>query len=93
MSVVGADPYMMHDPVTNSYYCYATGDNRHNHFLIYHSFDLIHYDFVGYAYNDLDEKNWGRTWFWAPEVYYNPNNKLYYLFYSAKVNKDLIKKY
>lgn len=92
-AVIGADPFIMFDPVSNSYYCYTTGDNKHQHFLIYHTVDLIHFDFVGYAYDDLSENNWGRDWFWAPECYYNPHNKLYYIFYSAKVNYDLVEKY
>ena len=92
-AVLGADPFIMFDPVSSLYYCYATGDEGHNHFLIYKSKDLVHYKFIGYAYNDLDESNWGRDWYWAPECYYNPNNHLYYLFYSAKVNFDLVEKY
>ena len=31
-----------------------------------------------------DPKQWGNDWFWAPEVYFNPRTRLYYMFYAAR---------
>ena len=27
---------------------------------------------------------WGNDWFWAPEVYFNPRTRLYFMFYAAR---------
>lgn len=91
-SVIGADPYVLKDPKSGKYFCYATGGDDKTPFLIYSSEDLIHWSFIG---NGLSrEKNdWGKGWFWAPEVYYNPNNDHYYMFYSALVRDDLVGKF
>lgn len=88
-----ADPCVMFDPISKSYFCYATYDDEHLHFEILESIDLINWKKVGFALNDLDKNNWGSSWFWAPECYYNPYNNYYYLLYSAKVLPNLVGKY
>lgn len=91
-SVVGADPYVMKDPVSGHYYCYCTGNSDETPFYIYQGDDLLHWKEVGYGL-DRSKNDWGRGWFWAPEVYYNPNNGYYYMFYSSLVRKDLVDEY
>ena len=80
--VIGADPNVFFDPKSGLYYVIATKDDGHLHFVIYESKDLINWKEVGYALDDRDDNNWGSDWFWAPECYYNPNNRYYYLFYK-----------
>lgn len=92
MNVIGADPFVMKDPKTGTYYAYATGDEDIEHFIIYKSKDLHNWEKVGFAYHE-DEMCWGKDWFWAPECYYNPHNEHYYLFYSARVKLELTTKY
>jgi len=73
-----ADPFiLLHD---NEYYAYGTsGDDG---FDVYYSDDLIHWQ--KHHELALDRINsFGDRWFWAPEVYYNAENKKFYLYYSA----------
>lgn len=91
--VVGADPYVLYDEVSGNYYCYATGGSNNKSFFIYKSKDLINWVFINYALDLTHPNIWGKDWFWAPECYYNPNNKHYYLFYSARVKDELTEKY
>ena len=91
--VFGADPYVFRDPTSGLFYCVATRDEGHLHFVIYESKDLLNWKQVGYALDDRDKNNWCSDWFWAPECYYNPNNGYYYLFYSAKTLPTLVEKY
>ena len=91
--VISADPYVLFDEKTDTYYCYSTNDGVNKAFSIHKSKNLLDWEFVDYAL-DLNHKNiWGKDWFWAPECYYNPNNQHYYLFYSARVKDDLAHKY
>lgn len=90
--VVGADPFVMLDPVSKKYYCYATGNTLEKPFLIYESDDLNNWSFVSYGL-DRSINDWGKDWFWAPECYYNPNNGYYYMFYSAIVKDELLEEY
>lgn len=90
--VIGADPFVMYDPVSKAYYCYATGNPDETPFIVYKSLDLVSWTEVGHGLS-REKNDWGKGWFWAPEVYYNPNNGHYYMFYSALVRDDLIEKY
>ena len=95
MNCVGADPFVFFDPKSKLYYIYATGDKddgSEKAFIIYKTKDLTHLEFVGYAL-DVKHKQWGKNWFWAPIVLFNPNNNLYYMFYSARVKDELLEKY
>ncbi len=91
-SVIGADPYVMQDPVSGHYFCYCTGNSDDKPFIIYQSDDLLQWKEVGYGL-DRSRNDWGKGWFWAPEVYYNKNNKHYYMFYSSLVKDELVRKY
>ena len=95
MNCRGADPFIFFDPKSQLYYIYATDDredDKGHTFIIYKTSDLTHLEYVGYAL-DINYKRWGKNWFWAPIVLFNPNNDLYYLFYSARVQDDLLEKY
>lgn len=95
MNCRGADPYIMFDPRSHFYYIYSTDsvkDHEGHTFIIYKTKDLTHLEYVGYAL-DIKYNQWGKDWFWAPIVIYNPNNDLYYMFYSARVKDELLEKY
>ena len=95
MNCLGADPFIFFDPQSKLYYIYATDDSKDKEgktFIIYKTKDLTHLEYVGYAL-DIKYKQWGKDWFWAPIVLFNPNNNLYYLFYSARVKDELLDKY
>ena len=95
MNCRGADPFIFFDPKSEQYYIYATdGHNEENGqtFIIYKTSDMQHLEHVGYAL-DMNYNRWAKDWFWAPIVLFNPNNNLYYLFYSARVKDELLFKY
>jgi hypothetical protein len=85
-SLPAADPYVLHDPSTGYYYAYSTdGADAGSYFGIYRSADLVTWEHVkGGALPVNDPKQWGNDWFWAPEVYRNPETGLYFLFYAAR---------
>jgi beta-xylosidase len=84
-SLAAADPYVLHDP-DGYYYAYSTdGADAGSYFGIYRSADLVTWEHVkGGALPVDDPKQWGNDWFWAPEVYRNPDTGLYFLFYAAR---------
>jgi GH43 family beta-xylosidase len=81
-----ADPYVMHDPRTGFYYAYSTeGADDGYYFAVYRSADLVTWEKAAPGALPVDDpKQWGNTWFWAPEVYYNRRTRLYFLFYAAR---------
>jgi hypothetical protein len=85
-SLPAADPYVLHDPSSGYYYAYSTdGADAGSYFGIYRSADLVTWEHVkGGALPVNDPKQWGNDWFWAPEVYRNPETGLYFLFYAAR---------
>ena len=95
MFIKGGDPFVMFDPKSGIYYLYCTSNSLcgKKHFGIYKSNDLINWEFVNFAFDEKQENNWGKDWFWAPECYYNPNNEHYYMFYSANVKNSLMIKH
>ena len=94
MDVRCADPYILFDKESNTFYCYGTSNISKNKktFYIYKSKDLINWEFIDYAL-DLSINNWGKDWYWAPEVYYNEKTKRYFMFYSARMKDEYLKKY
>ena len=76
-SLPAADPYVLHDPSTGYYYAYSTdGADPGSYFGIYRSADLVTWEHVkGGALPVNDPKQWGNDWFWAPEVYRNPEDR------------------
>jgi len=91
--IIAADPFVLYDEVSGYYYCYSTNDAPNKAFSIHKSKDKDNWEFVNYALDLTHDNIWGRDWFWAPECYYNPNNKHYYLFYSARVKRELTEEY
>ncbi len=91
--IIAADPFVLFDEKSGNYYCYSTNDAPNKAFSIHKSKDKINWEFVDFALDLTHENIWGRDWFWAPECYYNPNNKYYYLFYSARVKRELTEEY
>jgi Glycosyl hydrolases family 43 len=85
-----ADPYVMHDPRTGFYYAYSTeGADDGYYFAVYRSADLVTWEKAAPGALPVgDPKQWGNTWFWAPEVYYNPRTRLYFLLYAARSDAD-----
>jgi Glycosyl hydrolases family 43 len=86
-----ADPHVLHDERSGYYYAYSTdgggqdASGRSYYFGIYRSADLVTWEQIpGGALPLDDRKQWGNDWFWAPEVYYNSNSGIYFLFYSAR---------
>ena len=81
-----ADPYVLHDERSGYYYAYSTdGADPGYYFGVYRSADLATWKKVpGGALPVDDPKQWGNDWFWAPEVYFNPRTRLYYMFYAAR---------
>lgn len=96
MNILAADPFVLYDKKQKCYYCYATSNEhalKDKTFFIYKSIDGIHWVFVTYAMDLNHPNNWGKTWFWAPEVYYNEQNGYYYMVYSACVKDELVEEY
>ena len=86
-----ADPYVLYDEGSGYYYAYSTDGGgqdaagRGYYFGIYRSADLATWEHIpGGALPRDDPKQWGNDWFWAPEVYHNPDTGLYFLFYAAR---------
>ena len=88
-SLAGADPFVLHDPATGEYFAYSTeGADPGYHFAIYRSPDLATWQRVPGGALDADDQ-WGRDWFWAPEVYHNAETGKYFLFYSARMREGV----
>jgi hypothetical protein len=85
-SKAAADPYVLYDKSSGYYYAYSTeGANPGYYFAVYRSADLATWERAAPGALPVnDPKQWGNTWFWAPEVYHNPRTHLYYLFYAAR---------
>ncbi len=81
-----ADPYVMHDPRSGFYYAYSTeGADNGYYFAVYRSADMVTWQKASSGALPVNDPNqWGNTWFWAPETYYNPRTRLYYMFYAAR---------
>jgi len=74
-----ADPFILyHD---NMYYAYGTSSD--NGIYVYYSHDLKLWK-KQTAMALYKGNSYGEKWFWAPEVYYNKENKKFYLNYSAE---------
>ena len=73
-----ADPFiMLHE---NTYYAYGTNDK--DGIAVYTSDDLVNWQKQSALALHKDD-SWGDRWFWAPEVYYIPQEKKFYMYYSV----------
>lgn len=89
-SVPGADPYVLHDANSGYYYAYSTeGADRGYRFAIYRSPDMSTWEHLPGGALRMSDGQWGKDWFWAPEVYHNSETGLYYLFYSARMGSNV----
>jgi hypothetical protein len=77
-----ADPFVLHDPRSGYYYAYSTEGADHGYyFAVYRSADLVTWQKAAPGALPVHDTNqWGTGWFWAPETYYNPRTRLYFLF-------------
>lgn len=87
-----ADVFTLYDEATGYYYAYSTEDADPGwYFAIYRSADLATWEKVpGGALPANDPNQWGNTWFWAPEVYYNSATGLYFLIYAARSDANAL---
>lgn len=94
MKIIGADPHVIFDKNSSTYYAYVTSNiDDGMTFKIYKSKDLIKWSYVNRALVTNDDKTWGKDWFWAPECYYSEKANRYFLFYSAKVKDNILEKH
>jgi hypothetical protein len=87
----GADPFVLFDRSSGYYYAYSTeGADPGYHFAVYRSPDLATWEHLtGGALRAGQDGDWANDWFWAPEVYHNPDTGLYFLFYAARMNRGV----
>lgn len=96
LETVGADPdviYITEGEDAGYYYMYITSDDIHGSgFLAYKSKDLVNWTCAGVALKSegvYDEAtgyttiSYAFSNYWAPEVIYDQDTKLYYMFYNA----------
>ena len=74
-----ADPFIFYH--NGLYYAYGTGGS--GGFDVYSSRNLGKWQLCPHKALSKDD-SYGEKWFWAPEVYQNPDNGKFYLFYSAE---------
>ena len=90
----GADPFVLDNTeVDGYYYMYVTDGSLYCH----RSKDMMNWEPVGNSLDNLDYEENGavteirkatRQSLWAPEVVYDPDTELYYLFFSATPTVD-----
>jgi len=74
-----ADPFILY--YNGTYYAYGTASD--DGIPVYTSTNLVRWSkHPTFALSKND--SYGDRWFWAPEVYYNPWNKTFYMYYSAE---------
>lgn len=95
-TIAAADPFVLYDEASGYYYAYSTDGGTVScggpswYYGIYRSPDLATWEKASDgAISSDDANNWGSDWFWAPEVYYNENTGLYFMFYSAMMKESL----
>ena len=95
LDLIGADPSVIYISEGNQegyYYMYITSDAIEvSGYLAYRSKDLVSWECMGTALTSYKEKDdngntyigFGINEYWAPEVIYDKDTKLYYMFYTA----------
>lgn len=89
-TIAAADPHVSYDSESGYYYAYSTdGANKGYNYGVYRSPDLVTWEKASNgALSTTDPNRWGKTWFWAPEVYHNKETGLYFFFYSAMMKNE-----
>lgn len=89
-STPGADPFILYDADSGYHYAYSTdGADPGYQFAIYRSPDLATWEHIPGGALKMSDGQWGRDWFWAPEVYHNSETGLFFLFYSARMRDGI----
>ena len=87
-----ADPtviYITEGEEAGYFYAYGTSDEIGCHgFQAWRSKDLSHWECTGIALKPDFSTTWAVQNYWAPEIIYDEEDKLYYLFYNAFNIKD-----
>ena len=91
-SVRLGDPFIVYDDAASKFYAYGTtGQVSAKGFYVYESTDLTTWSNPTVCFRRdpaWDSTGQGNTWctaaLWAPEVIYDEDTHLYYMFYSAK---------
>ena len=78
------DPFIHFDKKRDLYFMPAT--NRHKGFKMYISPDLKNWKDIGPVFTP-DKNFWGKTDFWAPDLYYY--NGRYYIFYTCSAENGI----
>lgn len=82
-----ADPsviYITEGKDAGWFYAYGTSDEIDGHgFEAWRSKDLSHWECTGVAFQPVYTKTWAIDYYWAPEVIYDTETQLYYMFYGA----------
>jgi hypothetical protein len=101
----GADPFVLWDANSSTYYAYSTeGADAGYNFAIYSSPDLSTWHkqpggvlraCVDADMNPIEggQACWAGDWFWAPETYYNDKTGWYFFFFAGRLRPDLAKDY
>lgn len=91
-----ADPsviYITEGEEEGYFYAYGTSDLIQCHGIqTWRSKDLTNWEYMGVAFEPDFSETWAHNNYWAPEVLYDEEDQLYYMFYSAmdyRVNNRL----
>ena len=87
----GADPSLIYvapqtddngniDPDTGYYYAYVTASSTIN---AWRTKDMTNWQYLGAVFRPNLDTFWGYINFWAPAVYYDQTDGVYYMYYSA----------
>lgn len=83
-----ADPsviYVEEGEEAGYFYAYGTSDDiRVYGFQSWRSKDLTHWESMGVAFKPNFNNTWAIINYWAPEIIYDKEDKLYYMFYNAQ---------
>ena len=82
-----ADPsviYITEGEEAGYFYAYGTSDLIQCHGIqTWRSKDLTNWEYMGVAFEPDFSETWAHNNYWAPEVLYDEEDELYYMFYSA----------
>ncbi|MDR2827863.1 MAG: family 43 glycosylhydrolase [Acholeplasmatales bacterium] len=85
-----ADPsviYINEGPEKGYFYAYGTSDDINcQGFQSWRSKDMTRWESMGIAYTPSYATTWSIVNYWAPEVIYDSEEELYYMFFSAQRN-------
>jgi hypothetical protein len=83
-----ADPsviYISSGEQTGYFYAYGTSDDIQCHgFQSWRSTDMTHWESMGIAFKPNFSNTWATLNYWAPEVIFDEDDGLYYMFYNAQ---------